>query len=96
MLNDIIRKELNVTMTFLLGESQSFLFTGTPGKLLLSFSIYSNASKIFNTKQPAGTLSSVNGIRFLSMTWVMLGHTYGFGAQLTGTFFQLLQSNKMN
>ncbi|XP_053380232.1 nose resistant to fluoxetine protein 6-like [Mercenaria mercenaria] len=56
---------------------------GILGKLLLSFSVYSNAPKILNTNQPKGTLTSVNGIRFLSMTWVILGHVYGFGTNLT-------------
>lgn len=56
--------------------------TGNMGKLLLSFSVYTNARKIFNTSQPAGTLTSINGIRFVSMTWVILGHTYAFGIQL--------------
>ncbi|XP_053380236.1 nose resistant to fluoxetine protein 6-like [Mercenaria mercenaria] len=66
---------------------------GTLGKLLLSFSVYSNAPKIFNTNQPAGTLTSVNGIRFVSMTWVILGHTYDFGLTLTdnvATYFPQL------
>ncbi|XP_045202055.2 nose resistant to fluoxetine protein 6-like [Mercenaria mercenaria] len=63
---------------------------GIPGKLLLSFSVYTNAPKILNTNQPKGTLTSVNGIRFLSMTWVILGHVYAFGLNLTdnlATFF---------
>jgi hypothetical protein len=58
--------------------------SGILGKLLLSFSVYTNAPKILNTSQPKGTLTCVNGIRFLSMTWVILGHTYGFGAQSIG------------
>lgn len=52
---------------------------GIPGRLLLSFSVYSNAPKILNTSQPKGTLTCVNGIRFLSISWVILGHTYAFG-----------------
>ena len=57
---------------------------GMPGKLLLSFPIYTNAKKILNTNQPAGTLTAVNGIRFVSMTWVILGHTYAFGLNRGG------------
>lgn len=57
---------------------------GILGKLLLSFSVYSNAPKILNTNQPKGTLTCVNGIRFLSMTWVILGHTVAFGASRIG------------
>ena len=40
--------------------------------------------KILSTNQPAGTLSAVNGIRFVSMTWVILGHVYAFGLQSGG------------
>ena len=57
---------------------------GTLGKVLLSFSIYTNASKILNTTQPSGTLTAVNGIRFVSMTWVVLGHSYAFGLAVGG------------
>ena len=44
--------------------------------MLLSFSIYTNGAKILNTDQSAGSLTAINGIRFFSMTWVILGHTY--------------------
>ncbi|XP_071156465.1 nose resistant to fluoxetine protein 6-like isoform X2 [Mytilus edulis] len=50
---------------------------GLLGKLLLSFSIYTNGAKILSTDQSAGSLNAVNGIRFISMSWVILGHTYG-------------------
>ncbi|XP_062602916.1 nose resistant to fluoxetine protein 6-like [Saccostrea cucullata] len=53
---------------------------GVFGKILLSFSIYTNAKKILNTSQPKGSLTAVNGIRFLSMSWVILGHTWAFTA----------------
>ncbi|XP_076092954.1 nose resistant to fluoxetine protein 6-like isoform X1 [Mytilus galloprovincialis] len=51
---------------------------GTFGKILLSFSVYTNGAKILSTNQSAGSLTSVNGIRFISMSWVILGHTYAF------------------
>lgn len=54
--------------------------------MLLSFSIYTNAKKILNTNQSAGTLTAVNGIRFVSMTWVILGHTYAFGLNRGGVY----------
>ncbi|KAL4219113.1 hypothetical protein ACF0H5_021696 [Mactra antiquata] len=57
------------------------------GKALLSFSIYTNAEKILNTDQPSGTLTSINGIRFISMTWVILGHTYSFGTRYVDNYF---------
>ena len=61
------------------------IFSGTLENLLLSFSVYTNASKLLNTKQSAGTLTAVNGIRFVSMTWVVLGHSYAFGLQTGGS-----------
>ena len=54
-------------------------------KILLSFSIYTNGKKILNVSQPSGTLTAINGIRFISMTWVILGHTYVFGMTAAGT-----------
>ena len=63
-----------------------FLNSGLLVRILLSFSVYTNASKLLSTNQPPGTLSAVNGIRFVSMTWVILGHTYFFGASLGGEF----------
>ena len=55
-------------------------------KIVLSFSVYTNGVKILSTKQSAGSLGAVNGIRFLSMAWVILGHTYYFAASYTGKY----------
>lgn len=52
---------------------------GVVGELLLSFSVYTNGKKLLSTKQTSGSLRAVNGIRFLSMSWVILGHSYAFG-----------------
>ncbi|XP_076093222.1 O-acyltransferase like protein-like [Mytilus galloprovincialis] len=57
---------------------------GFLGKLLLSFSVYTNGAKILSTNQGSGTLTAVNGIRFISMSWVILGHTYAFGLLSVG------------
>lgn len=46
-------------------------------KLLLAFSVYSNGKKILQVNQSTGTLTALNGIRFLSISWVVLGHTFG-------------------
>ncbi|XP_071115590.1 O-acyltransferase like protein-like isoform X1 [Haliotis cracherodii] len=45
-------------------------------KMLVSFSAYTNGAKILDTKQAEGSLTAVHGIRFLSMTWVILGHAF--------------------
>ena len=55
------------------------IVVGIASKLLLSFSIYTNAQKILDTSMTAGSLTAVNGIRFFSMSWVCLGHSLAFG-----------------
>lgn len=40
------------------------------------FSAYGNARKILDTSIPTTHLSSLHGIKFLSISWVMLGHVY--------------------
>lgn len=49
------------------------------GKFLLTFSISTNGSKVLSTEAPPPTaVQAVNGVRVLSMSWVILGHTYIF------------------
>lgn len=52
-------------------------------KVILSFSVYTNGCKMLGTSQGAGSLGAINGIRFLSMAWVILGHTYFFAMGYT-------------
>lgn len=44
--------------------------------LLVCFSIIRNTSKIMDCSVPASAITSLNGVRVLSMWWVILGHTY--------------------
>ena len=53
-------------------------------QLLLCFSVVSNGEKILGTKKKPGNIPALDGIRFISTTWVILGHTvqamsYGVG-----------------
>ncbi|XP_078656657.1 nose resistant to fluoxetine protein 6-like [Branchiostoma floridae x Branchiostoma belcheri] len=48
------------------------------GRILLCFSVYTNIGKLLSTKQAPGSIKCLHGIRFISMTWVILGHTYIF------------------
>ena len=43
-----------------------------------SFSVYSNGKKLFGTKSKGDEMGAINGIKFLSMAWVVLGHKYLF------------------
>ena len=42
----------------------------------MAFSVYTNGAKLLSTEQTAGSLTCVHGVRFLSMTWVVLGHCF--------------------
>eukprot|EP00058_Branchiostoma_floridae_P002589 XP_002588077.1 hypothetical protein BRAFLDRAFT_83078 [Branchiostoma floridae] len=53
--------------------------TSMTGRVLLCFSLYTNIGKLLSTKQAPGSIRCLHGIRFISMTWVILGHTYYFG-----------------
>ncbi|XP_060069287.1 nose resistant to fluoxetine protein 6-like [Ylistrum balloti] len=59
---------------------------GRMSNILVAFSVYTNGAKLLNTSVPAGSLTALNGIRFLSMTWVILGHTYSTGMNFVHTF----------
>ena len=55
---------------------------------LLAFSIHKNTAKLLKISPPSKDhLACLDGIRFLSITWVMLGHWYSF------TFWQLKANN---
>ncbi|XP_025112800.1 nose resistant to fluoxetine protein 6-like [Pomacea canaliculata] len=45
-------------------------------QILVSFSVYTNGSKLLSTTQSHNNLACLHGIRFFSMTWVVLGHTF--------------------
>ena len=44
--------------------------------LMLSFSLYKTIPAIMTTHQPASAIASINGVRVISMLWIILGHTY--------------------
>ncbi len=44
--------------------------------ILQGFSIYENIGKLFRVGPNSEGLGSIHGIRFISMSWVILGHTY--------------------
>ena len=48
-------------------------------KFLLGFSVYRNTKALFkiSSKKNPEMLHCLNGIRFISMTWVVLAHVYG-------------------
>jgi len=62
------------------------MFVGAFRKCLLAFSVRLNGLRILSVERPpadGSTLPALHGIRFLSMTWVILGHTYAIGMYIT-------------
>ncbi|GBM82281.1 Nose resistant to fluoxetine protein 6 [Araneus ventricosus] len=76
------------------GDNDDVLLLGTEEKIVLPaglekckpffncFCIFTNGEKILNTASSEGQLPSLHGIRFLSMTWVILCHTYASVASI--------------
>jgi len=62
---------------------KNFIFI-TWQQTIQGFSAYSNTIKIFSTENISkDSLNCVNGIRFLSMTWVLISHGYSqFGSSM--------------
>ncbi|BFZ11320.1 hypothetical protein BsWGS_14361 [Bradybaena similaris] len=50
--------------------------TGTWTKILLSFSVYTNGKRLLSTSQPPGSITVIPGLRFLVMSWIVIGHAH--------------------
>ncbi|KAF8797101.1 Nose resistant to fluoxetine protein 6 like protein [Argiope bruennichi] len=55
------------------------------------FCVFTNGEKILNVESSEGQLPSLHGIRFLSMTWVILCHSYAFCGMLTRNLAETIQ-----
>ncbi|KXJ18551.1 nose resistant to fluoxetine protein 6 [Exaiptasia diaphana] len=47
-------------------------------EFFLSFSLIRNTTQIMNTNVPPNAITSINGMRVLSILWVVLGHVFAF------------------
>ncbi|XP_066267577.1 nose resistant to fluoxetine protein 6-like [Branchiostoma lanceolatum] len=65
---------------------------GIAGRILLCFSLHTNIGKLLSTKQAPGSIKCLHGIRFISMTWVILGHTYFFAEPHFDNLLQALET----
>ncbi|XP_076108425.1 nose resistant to fluoxetine protein 6-like isoform X1 [Mytilus galloprovincialis] len=62
----------------LYGENPQSSCNSVLKQILLSLSLITNTRKLLNTSTASGSLTAINGMRVLSMWWVILGHVYGF------------------
>ena len=51
-------------------------------RLTEPFSLYTNVKKVFDTNQPPSAILCINGIRTLSLFWVIMGHAYIIGYKI--------------
>ncbi|XP_078593512.1 nose resistant to fluoxetine protein 6-like [Branchiostoma floridae x Branchiostoma japonicum] len=67
---------------------------GIATRILLCFSLSTNTGKVLSTKQAPGSIKSLHGIRFFSLSWIILAHTYMF-AKLSPEFDNPLQVSEV-
>jgi len=62
-------------------------------EFLMCFSLLKNSKTIFSTQVPEGTIRSINGIRVISFTWIILGnyHLYGVGGLKTDNILYVMK-----
>ena len=52
-------------------------------RALLAFSLRRNVPRVLSTSMPPGAYVAFSGIRFMSMMWLILGHTWQYGLYAT-------------
>jgi hypothetical protein len=71
-------EEINQTKSFEYNKDDS---KPIAFELLRAFSVKTNAKKIFETKYNDSSIQVFHGIRFLSMVWIIGGHSFAFAVQ---------------
>ncbi|XP_054718188.1 nose resistant to fluoxetine protein 6-like isoform X3 [Uloborus diversus] len=61
-------------------------------KFLQCFCLFSNANKILDTKTSKNEFLCIHGIRVLSMSWIILGHTYVHNMDIIANYVELWES----
>ncbi len=64
-------------------SQKTVFFLDLLSKIVTCFSAMTNGRKLLTVSNDKQDLTPLHGIRFLSMAWIMLGHTFFFGFALT-------------
>jgi len=64
-----------------------FSSVSTGKRVLLSFSAIGNTAKLLSTKQKPTEIHCLHGMRFMSMSWVLLFHAFLLPSNYTGNSF---------
>jgi len=65
-------------------RSQFFFAVSTGRKVFLSFSAIGNTAKLLSTKQMPNEIHCLHGMRFFSMAWVVIIHSFFSPLSYTG------------
>lgn len=71
-----------------------FFIIEKPSPFLSSFSMYENADKLFYNKYEEKSFECLNGIRVLSMAWIVMLHCYG-GNWFVPAFYNKIEIPKV-
>ena len=69
--------------------NRTFCVLAKPCQVFLCFSLIRNTRKIFNTDVPATAVTSINGVRVISMWWIVLGHVFLIALGATDTTLRM-------
>ncbi|KAK3088500.1 hypothetical protein FSP39_019900 [Pinctada imbricata] len=70
-------------------HTRYYFFLGKLERALLAFSVYTNGKKLLSAKMSAGSLSAIHGVRFLSLSWVVLGHSMAVNFDIFGNLVKV-------
>ena len=69
-------------------KRQTYTFiTGKLHELLMSFSLIKNGEAILNTDVSKDRVGAIEGIRSLTMMWIILIHVFLYGSNVSGKQF---------
>ncbi|XP_035740471.1 O-acyltransferase like protein-like isoform X1 [Vespa mandarinia] len=89
---DIARRGHSSTLN---PKARSHVFlSGKEYILFSSFSFYTNCKNLFNTDRHQDSIACLDGLRFLSICWIIYGHTYYM--EVMGINMDLTQVPKMH